>query len=193
MKKLTNDHRTRVTKMLIRKAFTSLLVQKPIQNISIKELCEIAGINRGTFYGHYTDIYDLRTQIEDEMYAEFELVLTRLLKTEQQLTPVRVTTELFQFLKDNSDWCVVTLGEFADKDFLLKMIATAREKCVETYSKFFQGISPKKIEYFYAFISSGCLGLLRQWMANGMTASAEEMAHMTEEIILYGIGFLQKS
>ena len=59
MKKLTNDHRTRVTKMLIRKAFTSLLSQKPIQSISVKELCELAGINRGTFYSHYTDIYDL--------------------------------------------------------------------------------------------------------------------------------------
>ena len=45
----TTDHRTRVTKMLIRKAFTDLLKQKPIQSISIKELCESAGINRGTF------------------------------------------------------------------------------------------------------------------------------------------------
>ena len=72
MKKLTNDHRTRVTKMLIRKAFTSLLSQKPIQSISVKELCELAGINRGTFYSHYTDIYDLLRTIEAEMLADFE-------------------------------------------------------------------------------------------------------------------------
>ncbi|MFR9208180.1 MAG: TetR/AcrR family transcriptional regulator [Lachnospiraceae bacterium] len=62
----TTDHRTRVTKMLIRKAFTDLLKQKPIQSISIKELCESAGINRGTFYSHYSDIYDLLKQIEDD-------------------------------------------------------------------------------------------------------------------------------
>ncbi len=58
--------------MLIRGAFTDLLRQKPIQNITIKELCERAGINRGTFYSHYTDIYDLRDNIEDEMTREFQ-------------------------------------------------------------------------------------------------------------------------
>ena len=56
MKTLPSDHRTRVTKMLIRRAFTDLLRSKPIQSITIRELCERAGINRGTFYCHYTDI-----------------------------------------------------------------------------------------------------------------------------------------
>ena len=46
MRKVTNDHRTRLTKMMIRKAFMDLLKQKPIQSISIRELCETAGINR---------------------------------------------------------------------------------------------------------------------------------------------------
>lgn len=60
-----NDQRIRLTKMLIRKAFTELLQNKPVQSISVKELCTAAGINRGTFYAHYTDIYDLMHQIED--------------------------------------------------------------------------------------------------------------------------------
>lgn len=59
MKSKGKDYRTRVTKMLIRKAFTDMLKEKPIQSITIKELCETAGINRGTFYSHYSDIYDL--------------------------------------------------------------------------------------------------------------------------------------
>ena len=75
-----NDQRTRLTKMLIRKAFTSLLSQKPIQSISIKELCAQAGINRGTFYAHYLDIYDLLEQMEQEMMADFQEVLRPLLE-----------------------------------------------------------------------------------------------------------------
>ena len=50
---IRDSHRTRVTKMLIRRAFTDLLRVKPVQSISIKELCEKAGVNRGTFYAHY--------------------------------------------------------------------------------------------------------------------------------------------
>lgn len=71
MKTTGNDHRVRVTKMLIRRAFTGLLSIKPIQSISIKELCEQAGINRGTFYTHYQDIYDLLADVENEMKQDF--------------------------------------------------------------------------------------------------------------------------
>ncbi|MDO5602967.1 MAG: TetR/AcrR family transcriptional regulator C-terminal domain-containing protein [Oscillospiraceae bacterium] len=191
LKKLTNDHRTRVTKMLIRRAFTTLLKQKPIQSISITELCEEAGINRGTFYTHYTDIYDLRTQIEDEMLEDFKKALAPLAFIDkEQLTPVRVTTEVFQCLKDNSDLCTVTLGAYGDKTFALRLVNLGREICVEAYSEYFKRATPKQIEYFYAFASSGCIGLLQKWLADGMSTPAEEVARMAEAIMLYGVGFL---
>lgn len=192
MRKFTNDHRTRVTKMLIRKAFTELLEKKPIQSISIKELCERAGINRGTFYAHYKDIYDLRGRIEDEMQRELEAALMPL--TEQAgkgLTPVRITTEIFRCLKDNSDLCTVTLGEYGDKDFFLRLLKMGQEKCVDAYSKYFENASEKKIEYFYAFASSGCVGLLRLWLADGMATPAEEMAQLTEDIMMKGASCLK--
>ena len=74
MKKLINDHRIKVTKMLIRKAFLSLLEKKPIQSISVKELCEEAGLNRGTFYSHYSDIYKLKEDIEEDMLQGLSLI-----------------------------------------------------------------------------------------------------------------------
>lgn len=192
MKKLTNDHRTRVTKMLIRKAFTSLLSQKPIQSISVKELCELAGINRGTFYSHYTDIYDLLRTIEAEMLADFERAMAPLIaEPDPKLTPVKITAGVFQCLKDNSDLCTVTLGDWGDKAFALKLINIGREKCLEYYSGFFRHATPRQIEYYYAFVSSGCIGLLQKWLAEGMAAPVEEVARMAEGIMLTGVGFLQ--
>ena len=192
MKKFTNDHRIRVTRMLIRKAFTELLEKKPIQSISIKELCERAGINRGTFYAHYTDIYDLRRQIEEDMWKEMEAALAPLAEgTETGVSPVRITTQIFQCLKDNSDMCTVTLGEYGDKDFFLRLLLLGQQKCVDAYSKYFEKAPPKKIEYFYAFVSSGCIGLLRLWLAEGMTASAQEMAQLAEDIMMKGIACLK--
>lgn len=193
MKNFTNDHRTRVTKMLIRKAFTGLLSQKPIQSISIKELCEQAGINRGTFYSHYTDIYDLRDQIENEMFRDFEQAMEPLLHMgEKQLTPVQITTEIFRCLKENSDLCIVTLGNYGDKAFALKLINLGREKCVESYSRYFENATQKQIEYFYAFACSGCIGLLQKWLSEGMVTSAEEIAQMAEDIMVEGMGFLKR-
>ena len=84
MKSKGKDYRTRVTKMLIRKAFTDMLKEKPIQSITIKELCETAGINRGTFYSHYSDIYDLLEKMEEEMMADFIKALEPLLETDKE-------------------------------------------------------------------------------------------------------------
>lgn len=178
--------------MLIRGAFTDLLRQKPIQNITIKELCERAGIKRGTFYSHYTDIYDLRDNIEDEMTREFQKALEPLLRADQgALTPVAITAGIFECLKDNSDLCAVTLGEFGDKEFLYKIVNLGRQLCMETYSRYYEHASPAKIEYFYAFISAGCIGLLQKWLENGMSATSEELADMAESMITNGIGFLK--
>ena len=191
MKKSGNDHRTRVTRMLIRRAFTELLRQKPIQSISIKELCEKAGINRGTFYSHYVDIHDLLQQMEDEMLDDFEKSLEPLL-TDRNLHPVEISTEIFQCLKDNSDLCTVTLGEYGDKKFAFKLLNIGKEKCMQAYARYFKGATPKEIEYFYYFASAGCIGLLQKWLDDGMTSSADEIARMAEQIMLCGIGFLGK-
>ena len=192
MKKLTNDHRVRVTKMLIRKAFLSLLSQKPMENISIKELCEKAGINRGTFYSHYSDLYDLRDKIEEDMLGDLQKTLAPLLQVDkEQLTPVRITAEVFQCLKDNSDLCTVTLSDYGDKAFALRLINLGQEICLEAYSEYFKNASKKKIAYFYAFVSAGCIGLLQRWLADGMITPAAEVAKMAEDIMLQGVGCLQ--
>lgn len=193
MKKLTKDHRTRVTKMLIRKAFTSLLGQKPIQSISIKELCDTAGISRGTFYSHYTDIYDLLQQIENEMMSDLEKAMEPLINIDtHNITPVEITTGIFKCLKDNYDMCIVTLGEYGDKAFALKLLNIGREKCLDSYMKYFKNISPKDIEWFYAFASGGCIGILQKWLDEGMARPAEEIAKMTENMMMYGLGSLSE-
>lgn len=60
------DLRTERTKRSIANAFLELRKQKPLEKISVKELAELAYINKATFYTHYHDIYDLADQLETE-------------------------------------------------------------------------------------------------------------------------------
>ena len=60
------DQRTRITKKLVRESFLALLSKKDIRHITVKEICEMAQVNRGTFYKYYLDVYDLKEQIENE-------------------------------------------------------------------------------------------------------------------------------
>lgn len=192
MAKKETDHRVRVTNMLIRRAFMELLKQKPLQSISIKELCEKAEINRGTFYTHYLDLQDLLEKMEAEMLEDFKRALEPLLIDEEgDLTLLKMTTGVFRCLKENADICTVTLGPYGDKNFAARLLEIGRERCIEKYTAHFSHVNRKQIEYFYAFVSAGCIGLLEKWLAEGMTTSVEEVAEITESIMMHGIEFLK--
>lgn len=60
------DLRTERTKRSIINAFIDLRAKKPLEKITVKELSEIAYINKATFYSHYHDIFDLSEQLEEE-------------------------------------------------------------------------------------------------------------------------------
>ncbi len=64
------DKRIEKTKHGIYNAFIELRSKKSLERISVKELCELANINKSTFYAHYLDIYDLSDKIESEITAE---------------------------------------------------------------------------------------------------------------------------
>lgn len=61
------DLRIERTKRNIINAFIQLRARKPIEKITVKEIAELAVINKATFYLHYKDIYDLSDQLEDEV------------------------------------------------------------------------------------------------------------------------------
>ena len=53
------DRRVRKTKQQLQDGFIYLRKQKDLKEITVKELCELTDLNRGTFYLHYKDILKL--------------------------------------------------------------------------------------------------------------------------------------
>lgn len=60
------DLRIRKTRNSIINAFIELRSKKELERITIKELAELACINKATFYQHYKNIYDLSEKLEME-------------------------------------------------------------------------------------------------------------------------------
>ena len=50
---MARDRSVEYTKMVIQNSFTRLLKEKPINKITVKEICELADINRSTFYKYH--------------------------------------------------------------------------------------------------------------------------------------------
>ena len=56
--------KTEQTKADLKEAFWRLYADKPIEKITVGEVCKLAGYNRGTFYLHYRDLYEMLATIE---------------------------------------------------------------------------------------------------------------------------------
>lgn len=82
------DIRIEKTERAIKQAFLDLRVQKPLEKIKIKELCERACINKSTFYAHYQDIYALATAMEEDLIRDILEILPAI-----ELTDLRERTE----------------------------------------------------------------------------------------------------
>ena len=68
------DRRVRRTKKLLTQALTELLQKKQINEITVKELTDLADMNRGTFYLYYRDIFDMLEKIEAELFQKLDSI-----------------------------------------------------------------------------------------------------------------------
>lgn len=58
------------TKSRISDAYISLIPEKNWEKITVKEVCERAGVSRGTFYQYFDDIYDVMEQVQSGLISE---------------------------------------------------------------------------------------------------------------------------
>ena len=77
------DRRKRKTRKAIFDACVALMKEKEFQNITVNEIVERADINRGTFYLHFVDKYDMMNSFENEMIEKIEDVILNNMPKEQ--------------------------------------------------------------------------------------------------------------
>lgn len=189
MKKI--DRRVRKTKRQLRLALTTLLQEKPIKDITVREIAEIVDINRGTFYLHYRDVYDMLEQIENEIFEEFNILVNSQEIIEITDKPLPILNNIFTYFTDNADMAIALMGPNGDHAFIDKLKNLVKNKCFHDLMKVYNTNKTQNFEYFYAFIVSGCIGLFQNWLETGMNKSPEEMAALAEQMILNGVKVLK--
>lgn len=182
MKTRITDRRVRKTKALLRQTLIHLLMQKNLKDITVCELTELADVNRGTFYLHYRDIYDLFEQIEAEILEEFASILSK----QPQQTQIKwypILLDTFRYIHANSDTFIAILRT-PESTVLSSIIELSRPQSRADWKKLFGDKKESLYEYYYAFIISGCVAMLRRWISEGMSESPECLAALVEKMML---------
>ena len=115
------DRRVRKTKARLTEVLLTLMKEKEVKDISVKELSDLADINRGTFYLHYRDVYDMLDSVEDELFCQFSEILNRDFTAIQEDSLYSVLEDVFSFLYENMQAGQVLMGAHGDLAFINRM------------------------------------------------------------------------
>lgn len=184
------DRRVKYTKMVLRESFIKLLEKKEISQISIKEICEDADINRATFYSHYSDQYDLLRKIEDELLDNVNVYLSELDEVNDSLDAVLTAEKIFEYLRENAKLCKLLLSERGDLSFQKKVMMLVYDKIITELTNN-NRITKEDAEYVYSFTITGCVGIVQKWLDDDMKKSSRFMAEMVIKLTLGLINLLK--
>lgn len=174
------DRRVRKTKNVLRLCLTKLMSEKKIDNITVKELTDLADVNRSTFYLYYKDIFDMLEQIEAEMLRDFSRAFEKLNKeTNNYMSLLSFFTHIFEYVQNNADMCKILLAPEGDYRFIEKF----RDAIIQSKPPFDESVSKIKIHYLRPFIISGCIGVIQQWLMDDLNVSPKEMAMIITDMI----------
>jgi AcrR family transcriptional regulator len=180
---MKTDARVRYTRMVIRENLLKLLAEKPIKEITVKEICELAQINRATFYLHYQDPFDLLEQIEDELFNDISAAF--LMRQNEVNGMIR---EIFVLIENNIDLCRVLFSENGDKMFLRRLMEFSRESIIQMWRAQYQRASQIQLEYVYAYVIGGSVSVIEQWVRSGMKETPYQLADIGQKVCEVWLG-----
>ncbi|MBR7553078.1 TetR/AcrR family transcriptional regulator [Allobacillus sp. GCM10007491] len=182
------DRRKKYTRMVLKDSLMELLKEKPISNVTVKEICERADINRSTFYTHYSDQYDLVEQIESELIHDMEKYLNSVnFDTDEEAK--EMTERLLDYLASRADDCKTLLSYEGDSTFQRKVTSVAY-RFILNEGMTAKNIDPSISEYISSFIVNGSIQMMKLWLYNNMDRSPKEMSQLINDFInkgLYGL------
>lgn len=183
---MKTDARVRYTRQIIQHVFIDLLKQKPINKITVKEICEKAEINRSTFYKHYEDVYHLMHKLEESALNQLELLLFGSAHNGN----IHVLTTLLTSLLEYKDLLTSLTAKSPDSDFLNRLAERCSQYAVSHLASGDEDhLSNPDKQCVYSYLAGGTTMLIKHWMKTGAKEApaviAEKIDNLNQLILSY--------
>lgn len=182
MENMKVDRRIRKTRAMLRDGLASLLEEKSIRDIRVKELVEIVDINRSTFYLHYTDIYDLLEKIEQELMEKIQKAFTKHPLGQKENTLLFIA-DIFEILSENRTICKALVGPHGDMAFVIKIENVIGTQAIAGIMPHLKETSQRELRYIYAYCLQGCVGLVKDWLLSDASETPQEMSNIMFKMV----------
>ncbi|WP_239422101.1 TetR/AcrR family transcriptional regulator [Bacillus sp. CGMCC 1.16541] len=184
------DRRKKYTQMVLKESLLTLIKEKPMANITVKELCERADINRSTYYAHYTSPYELLYAIEEEFMDELVQTLNQYNFSEEE-EALQMMVKLFEFMAEKSDICLILFSENNDAHFQHTGMKITQEYVFDNWV-LDKKLDKETYDYLNLFLVSGCMYVIKNWLETGRKKTPKEMAEFLFGFVNRGLSGLSQ-
>ncbi len=170
-------------------AFLALLEEKDFAYITVKEICEKAGVNRSTFYLHYETVGDLLAEstryIIDKLVENmpqdtadfFEKLQTRPLEELHLITPEYLTPYL-NFVKEHRRIFRTAVEQASVLGMDDVYLALNRHVFAPILNRFH--VLPSEQKYMMPFYINGLMGIINEWLKEDCKDSVEQITSVIQ-------------
>ena len=192
MNKSKSKYFNTATKMDL--ALISLLKKKPIEYISISEICETAGVNRSTFYLHYETIGDLLSETARYLLDDFLGYFTADTKSAVEdlknrnlddlvFTGDKYLVPYLNYIQENKEvfhTALLHIGVLGFEDVYRRMFENIFNPILDRFRY------PTDIQqYIMKYYLNGINAIVLEWLRNGCDKSIQEISEIIT-ICIYG-------
>lgn len=178
VKKLKKDLRIIKTEDSLRKALLALLKTKPLETITISELCRLAQINRGTFYLHYRDVHGVFRHYFEEIVIDLQKAYEEpYLKTNFKINEMEPDMiQIFSHVKKYQAFYQIVFDEKIPMTYYYLVLDTIRKFMGESLGR---ERTARQMEvdfnYLISYHANAILGIIIEWHKQNYTTSPTEL------------------
>ncbi|MDQ0195320.1 TetR family transcriptional regulator [Paenibacillus wynnii] len=183
-----NDPRVKRSKQLIKDAFTKLMMERDFESITVKDITELATINRATFYAHYEDKYQLLETLFLELFnqtlAERNIEHNPFnLETLEKL--ILALCDYFKRIKMGCKKITSSVMSLMEEKIICRLTTLIKELVKHSTDK--KNVITEDIELSIIMVSWSIYGVALHWNSDKRT-SQELLAASSAKLIQNGYG-----
>ena len=173
-----DGRRVKMTKMLLKQSLIELMKEKSIHEISIKDICAGADINRSTFYRHYNTQYELYDDVLEDITADIGQIYAEC--AGDDYTTQHFLAEILRYIEAHRE------------TFLVILSGNSNVSMGETFNRFttrfidMENAGELKI-YIVQFIAAGMTSFIWTWLNKENRPSANDVALIISSVMTHGI------
>lgn len=179
---------TAATRQKLMDAFWTLYKEKAIDKISIAEITNITGNNRGTFYHYFKDVYGVLEQIEDDLVKEVHMEVSNAFRINSFETSLKDLNLLYSIsmpiFKKHEEKLFTLIGKNGDPKFTSRFRESFQSMLIQFWNLPTQ---TKYLDYLMEYTYSAMVGLMTKWYENGNNLTDDEFFKLAQGLVANGV------